>query len=406
MTSIGVPLPTEEVTPATLAWLERLVGFDTVSAHSNLALIDAVQAEADEHGLGYEITHDDSAQKANILISLPASDGTTSAGVVLSGHTDVVPAPPSGWTSDPFLLTRRDDRLYGRGTADMKGFLAVVLGALPMFAAVRRRQALHIALSYDEEVGCFGVPALLDGLLAKHGAQSICIIGEPTSMTVTMGHKAVVMLRITFRGRAAHSSTTNDGVNAVEYAARATAAIRDIADGYRTNGPFDPSCDVPYTTVSVNVVSGGSAANIVAEHCEIVCEIRTIPGQQAGDVIAEVAGVAEAIEQRMRRESAESTVTVDQLALIPALDAPVDSIAAAYSRALGALPGDLKVSFGTEGGFFAGTGISTVVCGPGDMAQAHRPDEYIEVSQLVECERFMRALATDLGRDDSGGGMG
>lgn len=382
--------------PASLDWIRRLVSIDTTSRDSNLELIDVVAAHLREHGLEPHIFPDETGAKANLVVTIPAADGSVSGGVLLSGHTDVVPVDGQEWSSDPFDAQVRDGRLYGRGTADMKAFSAVVLHLLPQLREAELTEPIHLALSYDEEVGCLGGAHIVKQIADLGLAPRAAIVGEPTSMRVIKAHKSMNVLRVTFGGVAAHSSLTSEGVNAVEYAARLITYLRDRADEWRTRGPFDDAFVVPCTTASVNMVSGGTANNIVPQRCEVTCEFRTIGAVDPADVIADVRARAAELEAQMRAENERASVRVDVIAQVPGLDAAPDTPAGRLALSLGALDCDDKVTYGTEAGQFAGSGIETVVCGPGDIAQAHGPDEFIELSQIEACEAFVLRLVQQL----------
>ncbi|MDO5533647.1 MAG: acetylornithine deacetylase [Propionibacteriaceae bacterium] len=383
--------------PAVLEWLERLIALDTTSRDSNLPLIDLVAEHARSLGLSPHVFPNDEGTKANLVITVPAADGATDGGVMLSGHSDVVPVDGQAWASDPFTLTERDGRLYGRGTADMKGFDAVVVAALGELVAAPLREPVHVALSYDEEVGCIGAQPLVDGLRSVGLAPRVCFVGEPTSMRMIRGHKSINLVTIRFHGLAAHSSLTAQGVNAIEHAASVVRYWRERADAWRTEGPFDEAYPITYTTGSVNQIAGGNGVNIIPAECSVTLEFRSI-GTAADDqaeIDALIAFCTE-VEQAMQAEDAAARVEVDVRAQTPGLDTPVDGEAVALGEALGLLAQDDKVTYGTEAGIYANAGISTVVVGPGDIAQAHKPDEFIEVEQLAQCEAFIGRLIAHL----------
>jgi len=381
---------------AVVDWLSRLVALDTTSRGSNLPLIDLVADHASALGLRPHVLPTASGDKANLVVTVPAVDGSTAGGVLLSGHTDVVPVDGQPWTSDPFTLTERDGRLYGRGTADMKGFDAVVLAALPAFVATPLREPVHLALTRDEEIGCIGAPELVADLARLDLTPRVCFVGEPSSMRMIRGHKSINLVRVDLRGVAAHSSLTAAGVNAIEYGALVVRHWRERCDRWRTEGPFDEAYPVPYTTGSVNLVSGGNGVNIIPAACSLTLEFRGVAGTDDRAELDALAAYCAEVEARMRAEDASASVTCEVLAETPGLDTPVDAPAVALGQALGlAVSGD-KVTYGTEAGIFARAGISTVVCGPGDIAQAHRADEYVEPDQLALCEAFVARLVRHL----------
>ena len=382
--------------PASLPWLERLVALDTTSRNSNLELIEVLEAEMQRLGLTPERLPSADGTKANLLLTLPAADGSTGGGVVLSGHTDVVPVDGQTWDSDPFVPEVRDGRLYGRGTADMKGYIAVVMTLLPELAAAALSRPVHLAFSYDEEVGCLGGAEIAEALGARDTPPEVCIVGEPSSMRVIAGHKSSNLLDLVFRGRSAHSSLTPEGVNAIEHAARAITALRDLADARRADGPYDDAYRVPWTTAGVNVISGGIATNTVPELCRISLDFRTIGVDDPEALIEEVRAVARRVETEMRAEHQDTSVEVEVVAQVPSLESSPDGPAYALAVELGGIASSDKVTYGTEAGQFANAGIDAVVCGPGDIAQAHAANEYVELSQLEACEAFMRRLLTRL----------
>jgi acetylornithine deacetylase len=387
--------------PTSLPWIERLVALDTTSRYSNLALIALLEQEMRRLGLTPERLPNADGSKANLVLTLPAADGSVGGGVVLSGHTDVVPVDGQDWTSDPFVPEIRDGRLYGRGTADMKSFIGVIMHRLPRLAEASLAEPVHLAFSYDEEVGCIGGAQIAAALGARPEPPRICIVGEPSSMRVIAAHKSANVVELIFSGRSAHSSLTSDGVNAIEYAAKAITAIRDIADSRRADGPFDSAYRVPWTTAGVNLVSGGIASNTVPDRCRVVCDFRTIAGDDPAVIVSQIRRRARDLEARMRSESPEASVEVNVLAQVPSLDGDVDGPAYRFAAEIGGSPSTDKVTYGTEAGQFAAAGIDTAVCGPGDIAQAHAADEYIELDQILACEGFIDELVRRLSRSGS-----
>ena len=294
--------------PASLPWIERLVALDTTSRNSNLELIGLVEDEVRRLGLAAVRMPSPDGTKANLVVTLPAADGRRGGGVVLSGHTDVVPVDGQRWSSDPFRPEVRNGRLYGRGTADMKSYLGVIMHRLPELAAAALAEPLHLAFSYDEEVGCLGGAEIAATLGACLEPPRICLVGEPTSMRVIAGHKSSNLVELVFHGRSAHSSLTPDGVNAIEYAARAATAVRELADGRRLHGPFDERYRVPFTTAGVNVITGGIASNTVPERCSLQVEFRTVGDDDPMAVIATITAQAQELEAEMKVEHLDSAV--------------------------------------------------------------------------------------------------
>lgn len=381
----------------TQAWLEKLVSFDTTSRNSNLALIETVRDALLAQGLQPELILSPEGNKANLFATLPAQNGQTQGGIILSGHTDVVPVDGQTWASDPFTLTERDGKLFGRGAADMKGYIAASLALVPEFLAMPRSKPIHLAFSYDEEVGCVGAPVMLADLQKRGVRADGCVVGEPTGMQVVVAHKGINLFSCRVHGRAAHSSLTPRGCNAIEYAARLICRIRDIADHYKANGPYDELYDVPFTTMTTNLIKGGIAVNTIPDLCEFSYEFRNLPGMSPESIQAQVEQyVRDDLLPRMRLEFKEADIDIDMGASAPALEASEQDAITQLVRALTDDQATRKVAYGTEAGLFQNVGIPTVVCGPGHIEQAHKPDEFVEVSQLQACENFMRKLGKSL----------
>lgn len=380
--------------PASIEVLRRLIAFPTVSRDSNLELIEFAQAQLVAAGARTRLTHDDARRKANLFASLgPEGDG----GIVLSGHTDVVPVDGQAWTSDPFALREDGGRLYGRGCADMKGFVAMTLALAPEFVQRGLRQPLHIALSYDEEVGCIGVGRLIADLETAGIRPDACIVGEPTSMRPVIAHKGKLSYRCTVRGLSCHSAYAPHGVNAVEAAAEAVAFLKGMARRYRDRGPYDRGFDIAHTTVHTGVMRGGTALNIVPNECVFDFEFRNLPGDDPQAMFAEFRQyIATVIEPEMHAVDPACGFTIEPLSAMPALDNAPEAPVVGLAQVLSGNHDFSKVSFGTEAAHFHRRGIPSVVCGPGSIAQAHKPDEYVEVNQLLECEAFMRRLMARL----------
>ncbi|WP_228066373.1 acetylornithine deacetylase [Superficieibacter sp. 1612_C1] len=371
--------------------LEQLVAFDTTSRESNLALIDFVRDYLTELGVNCELIHNDEHSKANLYARFgPAGSG----GVMLSGHSDVVPVDGQSWSVPPFALTERDGKLYGRGTADMKGFIACVLAAVPHFLAQPLAQPLHLAISYDEEVGCLGVRNLLDALSRRPEKPDICLIGEPTELKPVVGHKGKLAVRCEVQGAACHSAYAPQGVNAIEYAAKLihhlTLMGQRLAAPERQDARFDP----PFTTVQTGVIQGGRALNIVPADCVFDFEVRTLPQDDAQTVAGELECYAQReLLPQMHAVNRDTAIRFFPISGYPALYTAAHSAAA---RLLAHLTGSevfSTVAFGTEGGLFHQAGIPSVICGPGSMAQGHKPDEFITVEQLDACDALLRRLA-------------
>ncbi|WP_372698704.1 acetylornithine deacetylase [Arthrobacter sp. JSM 101049] len=383
-------------------WLTRLVAFDTTSHRSNLDLIDCVADELRRHGVEPVLFPHEQAndvRKANLFATFPARDGRTTGGVVLSGHTDVVPVEGQDWDSDPFTVTESAGRLYGRGTADMKGFLAVIMSRLEAIAAADLADPLHLAFSYDEEVGLLGAQRMIDGF-GEHGITAdSCIVGEPTGMRVVRGHKSINLFSVRFRGVAAHSSLTPQGVNAIHYAGRFIDFYRRLAEQWRSDGPFDEAYPVAFTTGGVNLVSGGIAGNTVPDACELEFEFRALGTVDTAPVVERIrAFLFEELEPQMQAEHESAGFDLVVKAQGPGLETDPDAAIAALAEACGGHRTDGKVTYGTEAGIFHNAGIETVVCGPGEIAVAHAANEYVELEQLEACGAFLDALIVKLGQ--------
>jgi acetylornithine deacetylase len=383
---------TDGATGGAIEMIQRLVGFDTVSARSNLALIEFVRDYLSGYGIESRLTFDAGGGKANLFATIggPAEGG----GVVLSGHTDVVPVEGQPWESDPFHVVARDGRLYGRGTADMKSFLAVALALVPEVRKRELKVPIHLALSYDEEVGCLGVPALLrDVADALPRPPRLAIIGEPTMMRVANRHKGIHAFETRVTGRDGHSSGTHRGVNAIVHAAEIIGFLDALAAEQRRQGPFDEGFDPPYTTINVGTVEGGTALNIIPRHCAFRWEFRPVPATDPADLLARVETfVAESVLPRMRAVAAEAEVVTVARCAVPPLLPEADSPAETLARALTGANAAIGAAFVTEAGLFQQAGIPAVVCGPGSIEQAHQPNEYIALDQVAACEAFLRRL--------------
>ncbi|MEP7182001.1 MAG: acetylornithine deacetylase [Betaproteobacteria bacterium] len=386
----------EVVAPDLVAWdlIRTLVAFDTTSRESNLALIEWVRGYLAGYGIDSTLTFDDSGRKANLFATLPAQDGNaTAGGIVLSGHTDVVPVDGQPWTTPPFAATRVGDRVYGRGVTDMKSFSATGLAFVPEFLRRGLARPVHFALSYDEEVGCIGVRRLIADVVARGVKPLGCIVGEPTGMELVVAHKGKKSWRCRVRGHEAHSSLTPKGVNAVQIACEIVTYLTNVARSFRDHGTHDADYDVPFTTVHTGVIHGGTALNIVPRECWFDFEIRHLPFDDPDELYAEVKDYAERFLPDMRKVSAAAGIEFDHLSTMPGFDTAGDSAIVDLGRACNGTHDCGKVSFGTEASLFHGATIPAVICGPGHIAQAHQPDEWVALDQLARCEAFMRRLA-------------
>lgn len=372
------------------ALLRELVAFDTTSRESNLALIDFVERYLAQHGVVAQRVYNTERSKANLFATIGPED---CPGIVLSGHTDVVPVDGQAWTFPPFALTEHNGRLYGRGTADMKGYIACVLALVPALLEAPLRLPVHIALSYDEEVGCLGVRTLLTALQARPIKPRLCIIGEPTELRPVLGHKGKLAMRCDVRGHACHSAYAPQGVNAIEYAAALINELGRIGDGLKTPDQHDPRFDPPFTTVQTGMISGGQALNIVPQECRFDFEIRALPAHDPHAVAQTLQRYAqEHVLPRMQAVSAQSGIRFTELSAYPGLaTSPQSQAAELIATFCGSAAFD-TVAFGTEGGLFDAAGIPTVVCGPGSMDQGHKPDEFVSVEQLAACDRMLQKI--------------
>jgi acetylornithine deacetylase len=372
------------------ALLESLIGFATVSRASNLDMIEFIRHYLDELGVESELFYNTERTKANLFATIgPRERG----GIVLSGHTDVVPVEGQAWTVEPFRLTERDGRLYGRGTADMKGFIASVLAAVPRFVERELKLPVHLAFSYDEEVGCLGVRPMLAELERRPHRPVLCLIGEPTELKPVLGHKGKLAMRCQVKGAPCHSAYAPYGVNAIQYAARMIGRLEEIGEQLAQPEHHDERFDPPFSTVQTGVIKGGRALNIVPAECEFDFEVRALPGFDARRVADELQTYAEAeLLPKMRAVKSNADIRFQSLSTYPGLATSPDSEAA---RLLALLSGSNEfgtVAFGTEGGLFEHAGIPAVVCGPGSMDQGHKPDEFVTVEQLSDCDAMLARL--------------
>lgn len=375
--------------------LDRLVGFATVSRDSNLALIDWVETYLASHGVTARRVWNADRRKAALYASIgPDLPG----GVLLSGHSDVVPVAGQVWTSDPWTVVERDGRLYGRGTCDMKGFVALALAAVPLALAAGVKRPLQIALSYDEELGCTGAPAMIADLVQHLPKAAAVLVGEPSGMKLVTGHKGGTGFSVHVQGFEVHSSIMHTGVNAVMVAARLIdwANARNTENRARPPSALAALFDPPWTTLHVGTISGGTAENITARDCTFGIGFRAVPGDSLDAWAAAFAAEAARIEAEIKAIRPEAAITLTQIFEVPPLNPETEGAAAALVRRLTGGNGSAVVSYGTEAGQFQAAGFSTVVCGPGDIAQAHQPDEYLELAQFDAGWAMMQRLIKEL----------
>ena len=380
----------------TLEILKALIGFPTVSRDSNLDIVSFIEDVLARHGVASRRIPDGTGRKASILATIGPKDR---AGVVLSAHTDVVPIDGQNWTSPPFEATSRDARIVGRGATDMKGFVACVLGHVPQFKKAAIETPIHIAFSYDEEVGCLGAPDLVDAIAAMPARSALCIVGEPTGLRVVHAHKGKVARRVIVTGRGGHSALTHRSANAVVAASRLAAMIGDLADVTARSGPRAEAFDPPYATIHVGSLHGGAALNLVPDHAVLEFEIRDIPGADIAGLLASIDTAIAGQRNDLKRQAAEADIVVEEISSYPALMTPVNGAAVATAQRLAANPETAgTASFGTEAGIYARAGIPTVVCGPGDIGRAHKADEWIGLDELAAADSMMQRLADKLGK--------
>ena len=380
----------EALTARAIDILEALVGFDTTSRLSNLALVEWVEAYLARHGIPARRVPNAEGTKSNLIATVgPPEPG----GVVLSGHTDVVPVDGQPWTSDPFVLTLRDGRLYGRGTCDMKGFLALSLAAVPDLVAAGVKRPVHLALSYDEEVGCLGAPDMIAVIARETPAPALVVVGEPTSMEAVIGHKGITTWRVKIEGKEAHSSQPHLGVSAIMAAVPLMAELAALAE--RLDKAADPAS--PFTpkgaTLTIGQVSGGTAPNILARECEFLFDLRYPPGLHPEEILGPFARQVEALDAALKARAPQAGAKLMRRAGAPPLAPEPNGVAEAFARRLAGDNGPARVvAYAAEAGQFQGAGFSTVICGPGSIDQAHQPDEYVELSQMQRGAAFMNRL--------------
>ena len=378
---------------AARAMIDRLIAFNTVSRDSNLGLIEWVRDYLQGFGAKTRLTHDASGKKANLFATLGDSQ---KPGLILSGHTDVVPVDGQQWDTDPFVATERGGKLFARGSADMKGFIGIVLSQAPKFVAALNAKKLdaplHYALSYDEEVGCLGVRGLIRDLEENGIRPAGCVVGEPTSMQPIIAHKGTHRFRCAVHGREAHSSYVTHGVNAIEYAARLVVFIRQLADRLAQIEQRDYGFTVPYSTLSTGLIQGGIAANVVPKDCVFQFDMRTLPQASPESLYQEIRRYSEILAAEMRAIDADSGIDLQWVSQTVGLAASESDAIVQWAMQLSKNASTGKVSYGTEAGLFQKMGVPTVICGPGDIAEAHRPNEFVALDQLAQCESFMERI--------------
>jgi acetylornithine deacetylase len=378
------------LSPRSLDLAQTLVRMNTVSANSNLELIHFVRDELKKLGVASRLTFNDGKNKANLFATL--GEGKP-AGVILSGHTDTVPWDGQNWRDDPLSAKVQDGRLFGRGSADMKSFIALALAQAPTFLESDAPFGVHFAFSYDEEVGCFGVRDLIADMREAGVKPLACIVGEPTSMVPAIAHKGVYRYRCCVRGKEAHSSLTPQSVNAIEMAARVVGKVRDMAEGFERSEPRYEGFDVPFSTAAVCRFQGGIADNVVPRDAEFRYEFRELPTADVAAMQAEVRAYAKTLEPAMKKVAPDAGISFETICEVPSFLGSASDPVTRLAQRLSGEQGTTLVAFGTEAGIFKQAGIPSVVCGPGSIVQAHQPDEYVSLEQLGRCEAFLRGLA-------------
>jgi acetylornithine deacetylase len=376
--------------PAVIDMIRRLIAFDTTSRDSNLALIDYVRDYLKHLAIESQLVFDETGKKANLFATFGPDDRP---GLMLSGHTDVVPVDGQDWATDPFKVAQKDGLLYGRGTSDMKSFIAVLLTMAPEFAKAKLKAPLHFAFSYDEEVGCIGVRRLIAELSKRKVKPMACVVGEPTSMKVIRAHKGKLSARAHVHGFECHSSLAPKGVNAIQYAAETITYISRMAKRIAETGPFDREYDIPHTTCHTGVIQGGTALNIVPKDCWFDFEFRHLPADDPEKLYQEVRDFAEkTLQPEMQKINRDTGFSWEPLSSFPGLETSEDAEVTQLAKAASGGNATAKVAFGTEAGLFDQSGIPTIICGPGSIEQAHKPNEFVAIDQVAQCETFLRRL--------------
>lgn len=375
----------------TLDWLKKLIGFNTISSNSNMLLIEAIEEWFKRQGIASHIIYGSTKDKANLLATIPAANNQTHGGILLSGHTDVVPVAGQLWDTDPFIAIEKDAKIYGRGACDMKGFIAVLLALVPEFKKLKLLKPIHLAFTFDEEVGCIGADFLV-AYIQKLGIQPEgCIVGEPSSMRPIVGEKARQVYHCQVQGLPAHSSLAGEGCNAIEYASRLISYINKLSQHMKEKGPFDKDFDYPYTTISTNVISGGIASNVIPGTCEFIFDIRCLPQFLSENFRSQVINyIHNELLPEMKKYNPNAAIYFDRVSDGRGFEATENAKITQIVRAVTGIKERFKVSYSTEAGIFQDAHIPTVICGPGNIEQAHRPNEFVTLEQLKLCEHILR----------------
>lgn len=374
--------------------LKKLISFNTTSINSNLELMRYVTNYLQSYGVKSKLIYNSEKSKANLYASI---GDTNKPGIILSGHTDTVPVTGQSWSKPPFQLTEENEHYYGRGTSDMKTFIATVLASVPKMQTKKLHTPIHISLSYDEEIGCLGVRSLIDMLKDEPIKAAACIIGEPTLMQVASSHKGKLAAKVTVVGKECHSGMAPYGVNAINFAARLVSKLEKIALDKQENGPFEEGYEIPYSTIHTGVINGGTALNIVPKVCEFHFEIRNIATEDPRQILASFTHYCETLEQEMKQTDPNCSIKIAITTEYPGLNTPENSEVVSFVRKLAQSTANTSINFGTEGGLFSSQlGIPTVICGPGSMQQGHKPDEFIHKQQIIKSEAFLDKLIHEL----------
>ncbi|MEP4038886.1 acetylornithine deacetylase [Pseudophaeobacter sp.] len=373
--------------------LAPLIGFNSVSARSNLDIISFLETYLKDRGFRLRRLPSPCGQKAGLYAEIGAGEG----GIMLSGHTDVVPVEGQDWSRDAFRMTKEDGKIFGRGTTDMKGYLAAMLTAADMAATRRLKEPLKLVFSYDEEFGCVGIQQMLAALSPLLGTPRACFVGEPTEMRVAVGHKGKAAIRASCNGQNGHSALAPRFVNALHLATDFVSELRGIQNWYANEGQRDAGYSVAYTTLHVGTLRGGMALNIVADSADVTFEYRHLAADDPEEIMARLTEAAGAVARRYHDLFPGAAITLNRYNAYPGLDVPRDAPVVTLAQRLAGQQDITKVAFGTEAGFFSNLGIPTVVCGPGSMeGQGHKPDEYVEEAQLAACDKMMLRVVEDL----------
>lgn len=376
-------------------WLIKLIAFNTISNNSNRSLIKTIEDWFHFHNIASKIIPGQVKDKANLFATIPASNGSTEGGILLTGHTDVVPVTGQIWQTDPFLATEKDGKIYGRGACDMKGFIAVLLSLVPDFQKLKLAKPIHFSFTCDEEIGCIGVDYLVDYFQQTGIHPEGCIVGEPSNMRPIIGEKGRRLYHCQVQGKPVHSSLASEGCNAIVYASHLISYINTLAKYGEKNGPFDHDFDFPFTTITTNLISGGTATNIVPGTCEFILELRYIEQFPLESFRCQIENyINDNLLPEMREAYSEAAIYFDETSDSPGFNAMDDSSITHIVRIVTGIKERFKVSYTTEAGTFQSFHIPTIICGPGDIKQAHSANEFITIEQLNICEKALRNIIT------------